>query len=300
MRIATLASFAGAGILPCVLAISGHAQEHQLIAGQAVTKTLPTECSGSSLVDNVLALCELIMGKQCGAQSGHCKTYTRQVFTGTRLGKGTTGPGAQWNGMGGSGELMADALICSLRELSPQLRGAIRTPPLSIGLPIGKVTVVQEIGFKEFRRTDPEFKGYRKIILTLPVVGKAEAIAQSLTVHKRTYSMASPPALAGNRPITHMYALNIATDDKERTLAIKAPSFPVPTPIGAFSVTPEFSYVTRTSVIASPYAAPHLDLPDFLGSKNTVRFSDLFGSNAGVAATTKKVFYGNMGQNRTG
>ncbi len=44
---------------------------------------------------------------------------------GTRLGA-TVSRDRQWNGMGGSGELMADSLICMLRDLSPQLKGPIR------------------------------------------------------------------------------------------------------------------------------------------------------------------------------
>src|SRR5262249_48175505 len=63
---------------------------------------------------------------------------------------------------------------------------------------------------------------------------------------------------------------------------------------------PLFSYVTHTSVVAEPYKAPHFDIAKFLGSANTVRFSDLFGLDPGIAATTKKVSYANIAQSRTG
>jgi hypothetical protein len=286
-------------LLSCALAVSAQAQEAQLRAGQIVWGPQQAECSGAFLLDNVVKLCNLIPGASCSTQGSYCRTYARQIFTGTRLGPAAPGTGA-WNGMGGSGELMADALICSLRELSPQLRGPIRTPPLDVSLAIGKVSVAQEIGFKEFRRVNPEFKGYRKIVVTLPVVGKAEAITQSFTVTKRTYAMFGGPTLAGSRPITHLYALNVDTEYKRRNLVIKPPGFTVATPIGPFSVNPEFFYYTRTSVTAAPYAAPHLDLPKFLGGNNTVRFSDLFGIDPGRAASTKKVSAVTMAQNRTG
>ena len=296
----SFAALAGAAMVSCALAASLRAQEAQLRAGQAVYGPQQNECTGSFLLDNVATLCNLIPGASCSTSGSYCRTYTRQVFTGSRLGPPATAAKAEWNGMGGSGELMADALVCSLRQLSPQLKGAIRTPPLSISLVLGNVSVVQEIGFKEFRRVNPEWKGYRKITLTLPVVGKAEAIAQTLTVTKRTYALTGGPLLAGNRPITHFYALNATAEDKQRVLIIKPPSFTVATPLGPFSVNPEFNYTTRTRVIASPYGAPHLDLPNFLGSKNTVRLSDLYGIDPGTEASTKTVFIGNVDQNRTG
>lgn len=296
------AGLTGAVMALFVLAPPLHAQEAQLRAGQAVFGATTPECTGSFLLDNVASLCKLIPGCSgcCSTSGSYCRSYTRQIFTGTRLGPPVATVKAEWNGMGGSGELMADALICSLRELSPQLKGAIKTPPLTISLPIGTVSVAQEIGFKEFRRINPEWKGYRKITLTLPVVGKAEAIAQTLTVTKRTYASFGGPQLAGNRPITHMYALNVTAEDKQRILVIKPPSFAVATPIGPFSVQPEFNYTTRTRVIAAPYGAPHLDIANFLGSKNTVRLSDLFGIDPGIKAATKSVFFHTVDQNRTG
>ena len=45
-----------------------------------------------------------------------------------------------------------------------------------IDVGIGNVTVVQEIGFKEFRRVNPEWKGSRKITLTLPVLNAARRV----------------------------------------------------------------------------------------------------------------------------
>jgi hypothetical protein len=294
-----LAGLAIGGIFPCILAVAAGAQEADLRAGKFVYGPQQPECTGS-FVDNVLKLCDLIPGASCPTKSGYCRTYTRQVFTGTRIAPASATEKAKWNGMGGSGELMADAVICSLRELSPQLRGAVRieSPPISLG--IGNVKAVQEIGFREFRRINPEWKGYRKIILELPVVGKAEAITQALTVTKHSYASFGGPLLAGNRPVTHSYALNVTADDKQRLLIIKPPSFTVATPIGAFEVNPEFSYVTRTWVIASPYQALRLDMPNFLGSKDTVKFKDIYGIDAGIAETTKKVFIGNFAENRTG
>jgi hypothetical protein len=287
-------------MLSYALAASVRAQEAELRAGQLVYGPQQSECTGSFLLDNVAELCKLFTGKPCASATGYCRTHTRQVFTGTRLGPASTAAKAEWNGMGGSGELMADALICLLRELSPQLKGAIRSSPLDISLAIGKVSVVQEVGFKEFRRVNPEWKGYRKVTLELPVVGKAEAVVQTLTVTKRSYASFGGPLLAGNRPITHLYALNVTAEDQQRILVIKPPSFIVATPIGPFSVNPEFSYTTRARVIAAPYGAPHLDIPNFLGTKNTVRFSDLFGIDPGTKQTTKSVGFHNVEQNRTG
>lgn len=277
---------------------SAMAQESDLRAGKAVLGPVASECSGPSLTDNVAKLCTLVPGGFCPTAKSQCQAYTRQIFTGTALGK-IQPQGGQWNGMGGSGALMADALVCTLRELSPQLRGPIRTQA-AINLGIGKLQATQEIGFLDFQRINPVLSGYRKITLDMPVVGRAEAITQTFTLTKRAYAHLGAKPIAGNREIDTSFAINLVTQAKSRDLVIQTPEFPVSTPIGVFTVTPQFHYRTRTSVIATPLAAPYTEIPNFLGGKNTVRFSDIYGLDQGLQQSAKYVFYGNMGQMRTG
>lgn len=274
------------------------AQEGDLRAGKAVLGPVAAECGGPSLADNVAKLCTLIPGASCPTAKSQCRPYSRQIFAGTKLGR-ILPQGGQWNGMGGSGELIADALVCTLRELSPQLRGPIRAQA-SIDLGIGKLQATQEVGFLDFQRVNPVLNGYRKITLDMPVVGRAEAITQSFTLTKRAYAHLGAKPVAGNREIDDSFAIDLATQSKSRDLLIQAPSFPVTTPIGVFTVTPQFGYGTRTSVVATPLAAPHADIPNFLGGKNTVRFSDIYGLDQGLKQSTKNVFFGNMGEMRTG
>ncbi len=281
-----------------VSGVGALAQEAELRAGKAVLGPLQTECAGAALLDNVAKLCNLIPGSYCPTAKSSCQSTTRQVFLGTALGKPLP-QGGQWNGMGGSGELMADTLVCSLRELSPQLHGPIQSQA-SINLGIGTLMATQEIGFRDFQRINPVVRGYRMIMLDMPVVGRTEAITQDFTLTKRIYAEMGAKPVAGNREIDRAFTINLTAEAKTRDLGIQTPGFPVTTPIGVFTVTPKFEYHTRTSVIASPFAATHTDIPNFLGSPYAVRFSDIYGLDQGVQQSAKVVNYPNMGNMRTG
>ncbi|HXZ46678.1 MAG TPA: hypothetical protein VEH02_08115, partial [Pseudolabrys sp.] len=274
------------------------AQEAELRAGKAAFGPVQSECAGAALLDNLAKLCNLIPGAFCPTAKSSCQSTARQIFMGTALGK-LVPQGGPWNGMGGSGELMADTLICNIRELSPQLRGPIQSKA-SINLGIGTLTATQEIGFLDFQRINPVVRGYRRITFDMPVVGRSEAITQDFTLTKRTYAEMGAKPVAGNREIDRAFAINLTAEAKTRDLGIQTLGFPVTTPIGVFTVTPKFEYHTRTSVIASPFAAAHTDIPNFLGAPNTVRFSDIYGLDQGMQQSAKLVNYPNMASMRTG
>jgi hypothetical protein len=275
------------------------ASDEVLRTGQPVLGPEKRACEGSILSDAVEELCAF-PGVTCPADlnKSACRPYERQVFAGTYV-QPTAQSGQQWNGMGGSGELVADTLMCLMRDLSPTLGGPL-TSQASINLGIGTLKATQEIGFRDFKRINPVFNGYRRIVFELPVVGRVDAITQNITLTKRSYGMYGTPRYAGDWEIKGAYGVNVLTESKWRDLTIKPPGFPVTTPVGVIDVQPEFSYKTRTSVIAHPFAATYTDVPNFLGGPRPVRYTDILGLDQGMGASTKQVFYQNMHLHNTG
>ncbi|MCC7441463.1 MAG: hypothetical protein IT285_07510 [Bdellovibrionales bacterium] len=276
-----------------------------LADGKAVRGNVDTECAESEVLDAFGELCTLIVGSTCLDQSSSCNSYARQIFMGTRM-NSTEKPGAHWNGMGGSGELMADAVMCSLKELSSSKAGAQKAT-VSVDVGIGTVSATQEIGFLGWTRVNPEFWGYRKLKLELPILGKIDVVTQDLHVAKRSFALVRysdefAPPLAGSHPITAGYGLDVHTQEKLQSMTLKPPSFSVPTPIGAFNVQPSFSYAANTTVVDSPYDGNSIqDLQDFYGSPGaTVRLTDLFGFNPGVNASDNLVTFNTMQDHQKG
>jgi len=281
----------------CVGSVA-HANDAILRTGQPVLGPVGTQCDATFILDNADRLCTLFPGAYCPSTVKQCRDYERQVFAGTLLGQ-TVQNGQQWNGMGGSGELIADSVMCALRDLSPALRGPIRSE-IRFNLGIGDIVAAQEIGLIDFARVNPVFTGYRRITFDMPVVGRAESVTQDIVVTKRTYGHMGTRPLAGDQEIVESFGLNVATEAKTLNMLIQLPGFPVTTPIGTFTVTPDFTYGTSASVIAAPFATTYSELPNFLGRGRTVRYVDIYGLDQGLAHTAKPVIYQNMGQHRTG
>jgi len=276
---------------------SALANEAMLKQGQAVVGAMSQECDGSFLFDTVGELCDLFGSGVCTLNST-CRTFQRQIPTGTVLGPVVTG--RPWNGRGGSGELMADALMCSMRELSPQLGGPLKSG-ISINVGLGTVEFRQEVGFKDWTRLNPVFNGYRKIILDLPVLGRFDAVTQNITMTKRQYAFAGPPRpKAGNQEIYGGFNINVATEEKTKDVTITPPGFPVMTPLGEFVVNPVFKYLTRTAVVNAPYTSSYTDLANFLGRPETVRLYDVYGFDSALSEASQLVHWGNHGIMRRG
>ncbi|MBF0300337.1 MAG: hypothetical protein HQK51_16580 [Oligoflexia bacterium] len=279
---------------------------NRLKNGEAFKGSLTHECPESVVLDNIEALCEIFMGGPCMANNSSCNSYERQLFMGTRLGSTPqflTPP--TWNGMGGSGALVTDSILCSLRELSPNISGAAKNS-VDFSLGIGDLSVTQEVGFLDFDREDSVFKGYRKVKVKLPVLGEFVAVAQdlSLSKNKYTYVRNNPyeAPLAGRYEIKDLFGITVKTQDKRKSVSIKPKGFPVVTPIGTFTASPIFEYGQNSPVVDSPYQSGnnYYDVVNFLNSGNSVRYFDIFGVNAGATATDKDVQYHNFVEMRTG
>lgn len=270
----------------------------ELNDGVPVTETF--DCGGSAALDAVETLCQLFGVSPCVSQSHTCTKVQRQLFTGTRL---VNAPGdGQWNGRGGTGDVMADALLCTLRELSPELGGPITSTPAVISLgPLGNLSVTQEVGFTGFDRLRERFEGYRRIVVDMPVIGQAQAISQPIVFDKLASN--AFPLAAGNYPIQFAYALDVASEDTEKILTFTPPGFQVATPLGPVTVSPSFAYGRRSAVVAAPYENANLanDIDSlYVAQPWTVRLFDLYGMTPGLANTATETTVANFASRRSG
>jgi hypothetical protein len=270
----------------------------ELYGGEAVEVGSGTECDTSLVLDAIEALCALTGASPCVSQTAECSPYRRYLFTGTRLANAPA-PTGQWNGRGGSGDPMADAVLCSLRELSPELGGPIAsTASVPLG-PLGNVSVRQEVGFRSFDRLRERFEGYRRVEVEMPVVGSAQAVAQTFVFDKVGFTGGG--LAAGSYPIQHAFALDAQSEDKTRVLTFTPPGFVVATPFGIVTVAPAFTYGARTAVVASPYDGNALrDVPSLFVADWSLRLHDLYGIGPGLESTAAYTGPGNFASQRGG
>ncbi|MBI5197343.1 MAG: hypothetical protein HZA19_01920 [Nitrospirae bacterium] len=257
--------------------------ETSLRKGDPVKGPVKNDCDNSFVLEAVNTLCDLFGAGSCANQTSTCNSYARQIYTGSTL----AADGTTWNGRGGSGPLMADAALCTLRELSPKVPGGgpVRSGT-SLNIGIGDVTVKQEVGYLDFDRVNARFTGYRKLSFDLPVLGKFDAITQNIDLRRTQYGGHSfnPYPFAGNHQILFGYGLNLFTEEKDKSLEIKPPAFEVVTPIGVFSAQPVFNYDSSTGVADTPFVTDRTYwlLPPDNDGDVAIRLSDLYGIIPGV------------------
>ncbi|MCC6544819.1 MAG: Ig-like domain-containing protein [Nitrospirae bacterium] len=274
---------------PNPVILSEDAQAKLLRDGKVIKGIEQTDCENSVVFESLNILCELFGAGSCLKQTSKCNDYARQIYTGSTL----VEEGNKWNGRGGSGDLMADAVLCTLRELSPKLpNGGPLRSAVGINIGIGDVKIKQEVGYLDFDRINARFKGYRKMYVELPVLGKFDAVSQDIDLSRVEYGGHSfnPYPFAGGHQILFGYGLNLATEEKSKTLEIKPPAFEVVTPIGPFSVQPVFNYEANTGVADAfvPDYTYWILQPDNQGDVS-IRLSDLYGIMPGVENNTTPI-----------
>lgn len=291
-------------------------KESLLTNGKVVTGKVKNDCDNSFVLDAVGELCELFQTfssdpntAACVTQDSSCNSYATQIYAGSNLGSSQKQASPGWNGRGGSGDLMADAAVCTLRQLSPKLDGPVNSQA-SLNIGIGDVVVKQQVGYLDFDRINRRFKGYRKLSVELPVIGKFDAITQNIVlqrVHYGTGQLYKSTPMAGDYPILSGYGLNLDTEEKKKSIDINPGSFNVDTPIGTFQVSPHFKYESNTVVADLPYVTNHTYIPldddtfDVPPSPAAIRLTDIYGIIPGINInTTPMPSLGNYKNLRTG
>src|SRR3990170_931780 len=276
-------------------------QAKLLREGNAIKGVVKNDCDQSFVLESLNTLCELFGAGSCLKQISKCNDYSRQIYTGSTL----VEEGNLWNGRGGSGHLMADAALCTLRELSPKVSnaGPLRSG-VDINIGIGDVKVRQEVGYLDFDRVNARFKGYRKMHIELPVLGKFDAVSQNIDLSRVEFGghNFNPFPFAGNHQILFGYGLNLSTEEKSKSIEIKPPAIEVITPIGPFSAQPLFKYESNTGV-ADAFVTDHTYwiLPPDAQGDVAIKLSDLYGIMPGVENNTApKPAVSNFKEGRTG
>lgn len=261
--------------------------------GLAVTKACPAE-EPNAVLGGIEALCKIFGVDPCVSQDAFCTKYQRQIFTGTRLGDPTAG---LWNGRGGSGDPMEDALLCTMRQLSPELDGPLHSEAqVDLG-PVGLVFVHQEVGYNDWDRLAHRFSGYRRVEVKMPIIGDAQPITQQFSLQGRVLGTSGNSA--GTYPILYGYGIDVSTEKKGRGIEFSPPDISIQTPYGAIAVKPEYIYKSFGATIDSPYAAnPEPSMHDVSGlfspSGPDLRLVDLYGIYPGASITTVPVVFNDL------
>ena len=292
------------GLLLCAQA--GCDNPTPLEEGIAVTAEI--DCQDSLFLDALELMCDLWPGMECNPSSGSdpsCSSYERQIFTGITVTPEPGGEANLANGRGAAGHSHADGILCSMRQLSPTIRGPLVSTAV-VPLGIGNVQARQEIGFTQFDRVNHAFEGYRRLEFSVPVLGTFDAVTQPIRIaehseqiHLEAEYIENRPGVVGGRgpAIIDAYALDVSSEERSKDFVLRPPAFDVVTPIGVFEAQPEFQYKSNAAVTDSAFGdSTYVDVPDFGGTGRTFHLDDLYGTRPGLGYVLAPVDYGNYGE----
>ena len=240
----------------------------------------PQDCDSFSLVD-VIDLLVSVLGGSVEQTGPSCQTYTREISAGVTLDDANM-PDAEWNELGGPGEIMADTAVCLLKELhkAPVISTA------SASTPVGNVSIKQQIGYLDFDPVAKKFEGYQTIYICAPMIGCVDADRQIFTARVKTTSPANPSGMkAGDYPIAEAYALEVSAEESSMFFKATFPPIVVLTPYGTIEVSPKVNFSNGMHVIATPFDGKPEVYSKVFGN-GRLRLDDVYGRNAPVLVTS--------------
>ncbi len=232
-------------------------------------------CSGSIVLDIFDKICDFIPRMGCFNKSNRCKKQQ------TLLPIGAKTSWAMYSNNNGvkfhkeelslpDGKALSEALMCSLRELSPKFplatnKGSVVSEKVLADIAgFGKISYKQTLGYLDFNSESRLFKGYRNMSFCAPIIGCFDSVAQELSIQQKTIPI-KPTIFLNNsdkkgsgliskeKAINEYYAVEIKTHEKQQGVTLKmVPGFTVTTPAGPITVSPKFQY-DSTAAIIHPY-----------------------------------------------
>lgn len=184
--------------------------------------------------------------------SAHCGTYERELAAGVTFGKAPVEkPG--WTYMGGSGELMADAMLCLAKDIGEAPGGKItRKSSANVG-GVG-AAIEQTVGLADFNAGEKRAELWQQVKVCAPIIGCFDTERQHLTVEVRESVPAWPGGMvSGDYPVGNAYSLDIAADWADMGFNAKTPPITVTTPYGSGTVQPEFSFFSSLYPVDTPF-----------------------------------------------
>jgi PAN domain len=251
----------GSVVVPAVPAVNpgplGRGQAEGSINGKTKLPSCPPG-DRPAAVDKLLAMLDQVAGTfgASASKSYYCGRYKREIATGVTLAPPMTAAGKApgWGQLGGRGDLMADAMLCLLKDIGNLPGGKLRlAAPVPVA--IGKVELKQTVGLSDFNPEMRTAKLYQVTRVCAPLLGCLDAQRQTFTATVRASAPAWPGGLRfGDYPIANAYAVELASDWGATTLNAKLPTITFLTPYGKVSAKPGFDYATNLLPIDSPYS----------------------------------------------
>jgi hypothetical protein len=219
------------------------------------------ECKKSGApkaIGEILDLLDTIAGKFGASitREFRCGSYKREVAAGVNLCPPVPPPGQkpQWGYLGGRGDLMADAMLCLLKDIG-ELPGARikREAPASIAGAAG-IAVHQTVGLKKFDSKAKRAELYHQIRVCAPLLGCLDAQRQDIAVQVRETIPAWPAGMRSrDYPVRNSYSLEVTSDWSSAKLGAKLPQFVVATPYGEVTVQPSFDFFASLFPVDTPF-----------------------------------------------
>ncbi len=190
----------------------------------------------------------------------HCGSYERELAAGVTLGAPAPPPGESpdWHRLGGSGDLMADAMLCLMKDIGEAQGGKIvRYAPVSIGNT--GLAIEQTIGLSKFDATAKRADLYQQVRVCAPIIGCFDTQRQTIVAQVRQSEPAWPGGMkAGDYPVANSYSLDISATWADTNFGATLPPITVVTPYGSATLQPEFSFFSSLYPVDTPF--------DFKGS----------------------------------
>ena len=247
-------------------------------------------CNQGSLAEDAIALVTDWLGGSVTVDRG-CGTYTREIATGVVLGEPDVAPGEKpyWKGLGGRGELMADAAVCMLADLGNHPDQAVTSTSPPVWTAFGPVYVEQTIGYVDWEPDARRFDGYQNVSVCAPLLGCLDATRQAFRATVRESDPVEPWGLmSGDYPIVASYSVELWSEESSYSVDATLPPIVVVTPYGPVSVEPQLHYGTQLEVIDSPFDGQAHDAHAMFFDWYWTQLDDTYG-RAGTPLVTSLV-----------
>lgn len=234
-------------------------------------------CSNANILDALVKVCNYFAS--C-SKTEICNRTTQELFAGVTLKSVTNPASTYWNEFGGRGEVIANASLCMLKELS---KGSVTNEATAKLFEVFPVKVKQTLGFLHYDAIARRMDGYQTVSICLPLVGCFDAKEQTFGAVIKKRSPAHPlNQSCGNFPVKDAYALQVTAEESEQTLNAKVPDINISTPYGPIVVQPEFKYYSDLHAILFPLDDTYAQ---YYPERNVMRIYDTYGRIPGTSTS---------------
>jgi hypothetical protein len=184
-----------------------------------------------------------------------CGVYERELTAGVTLSAPLPSADKEpnWIYLGGSGDLMADAMLCLIKDIGEAPGGKItRKADTDVG-GIG-VAVEQTVGLSEFDAAAKRARLYQQVRVCAPIIGCFDTQRQTITAEVKESAPAWPGGMkSGDYPIANSYSLDITSDWANSNFGASTPPITVTTPYGSGTLEARFDFFSSLYPVDTPF-----------------------------------------------